>query len=77
MRASPSTGISAVIAIAASCVISTARSPTTWHPRIRQLARSTTSLQKPNVRPSMIARTAHSNGITVVTTSWVRVPWPR
>ena len=31
---------------------------------------STTSLQKPNVRPSMIAYTAESNGITVVTTSW-------
>ena len=47
------------------------KSPTTWHPRRRQLARSTTSLQKPNVRPSMIARTTPSKGIIVVTTSWV------
>ena len=57
------------MAIAATWVISTARSPTTWQPRIRPLVRSTTSLQKPAVRPSMIVRVVESKRTTAVTTS--------
>src|SRR3954470_1834464 len=48
--------IFAAMAIAATWVISTARSPTTWQPNILQVARSTISLQKPALRPSMIVR---------------------
>ena len=44
------------MAIAATWVISTARSPTTWQPNILQVVRSTISLQKPILRPSMIVR---------------------
>ena len=66
---SSSTRIPAVMAIAATCVISTARSPTTWQPRILRVARSTISLQKPNVRPSMIVRVVASKWIIEATTS--------
>ena len=39
------------MAIAATWVISTARSPTTWQPNILQVVRSTISLQKPERAP--------------------------
>ena len=55
-QASCSTVIRPAIAIAASWASSTARSPTMWQPRMVCSCRSTTSLQKPVVRPSMIGR---------------------
>jgi hypothetical protein len=71
MCAKSSTRISAAMAIAATWVISTARSPTTWQPNILQVARSTISLQKPTLRPSMIVRVVESKRITAVMTSCV------
>jgi len=59
------------MAIAATCVISTARSPTTWQPKIVLVARSTISLQKPAVRPSMIVRVVESKRTAATTTSCV------
>src|SRR4051812_30880218 len=57
------------MATAATCMMSTARSPTTWQPRIRHVLRSAISLQKPNLRPSMMVRTVESKWTTAVTTS--------
>ena len=51
MCANSSTRIFAAMAIAATWVISTARSPTTWQPNILPVARSTISLQKPDFAP--------------------------
>ena len=46
----------------ATWTISTARSPTTWQPRIWRVPRSTISLQNPSGRPSMIGRRASNGG---------------
>ena len=63
-RAAPcvrsSTRCPAAIAIATTWTISTARSPTTWQPRIAPVVRSAINLQKPVVWPSMIVRAVSS-----------------
>lgn len=66
-RAKSSTRIPAEIATAATCAISTALSPTTWQPNIFAALRSTTSLQNPVLRPSIIVRMVESK----ITTSCV------
>ena len=76
MCAKSSTRIFAAMAIAASWVISTARSPTTWQPNILQVLRSTISLQKPTLRPSMIVRVvefeAYNRGHDIVSFTGLR-----
>src|SRR6266853_868630 len=59
------------MAIAPTWVISTARSPTTWQPNILPVVRSTISLQKPTLRPSIIVRVVESKRTTASTTSCV------
>ena len=59
----------AAMAMDTAWTISTARSPTTWQPRIMHVARSTISLQNPVVRPSMIVRAVVSKRTVVTTTS--------
>ena len=61
----------AAMAIAATWVISTARSPTAWQPKILNVSRSAMSLQKPFLRPSIIVRVVVSKGRTAVRTSCV------
>src|SRR6516165_2101651 len=59
------------MAIAATSAMSTALSPMTWQPNVLQVLRSTISLQKPNLRPSMTLRVVQSKFITAVRMSWV------